>query len=576
MNLKSKPFNLNDKEIALVDTILSNMNIKDKIGQLFFLQGLTSKKAILGQIINQINPGGMVFKKNDKETLADLHNYAQLISRVPLFLGSNIEHGSCGSVEGGFNFGNQLLLAATGSTDIIEHSSTITGKEIKNAGFNVAFGPSVDIDYNWRSSLKVNNTFGTTPKAVADFAEKQIKAMSTMNILSLISQFPGHGVDERDTHLVSPVNYLEVEDWESNYGYIYKRLIDSGIRAISVSNISLPEYVKYINPELVHEVRNPASISKELLQELLQKKLGFNGLIISDTTMLTGFSIGKKRSEVLPLAIASGCDMIICTKDYIKDYKYILQGLKSGIITETRLNEAVKKILATKVSLKLYEENKVKEKEYVDHRLRTEITKKIADRGITLLKDHVKLLPLNSTVHRKILLFDVSEEGKVGSNKPIKVFKEALEQKGCIVEQRRFDYKSSFMKDGEFESDLRKKHDLVIVILNLNGTKLSTAMKLDLLPEIALKSPLYTEEIPSIFISFGNPYYSYDVPMVKTFINAYAPDDYIVESTVKKMFGEGEFKGVSPVATTFDYYGNQLSFNESKVFKPLMNKSKNK
>lgn len=571
VDLKSKPFYLTETEVALVETTLKNMNIKEKIGQLFFLQGLTTRTQILGQIINQINPGGMVFRKSTVEELRALHNYAQRISKTPLFLGADVDCGSSEIIEGGFNFGNNLLLAATDSVELATKAAEITAKEIRNVGLNVVFGPNVDIDYNWRSSLKVNNTFGTDAKLVANYAEAQIQQMRENNILSLISQFPGHGVDERDSHLISPVNHLDVDEWESNYGYIYKRLIDAGVRAISVSNISLPEYVKKIDPKLGLEVRNPVSISKELLQGLLKDRFGFNGLIISDTTMLTGFSIGKKRSDVLPLAVACGCDMIICTKDYIKDYKSILQGCKSGVITEARLNEAVTKILAAKVSLKLYEEEiRFTDEKFFDTRVHTSIAKDIADCGVTLLKDHVSTLPINPNMHRKVLLFDVSEIGKEGSQELIQTFKEGLEYKGCIVEQRRFDYQSSFMRDGEFEEDLRKKYDLVIVILNLSGTKLSTAMKLDLLPEIALKSPLYTEEIPSIFISFGNPYHSYDVPMVKTFINAYSSDKYIVEAVVKKLFGDGEFKGKSPVATIFDYFGNQVKIDESKIFKPGM------
>ncbi len=577
MDLGGKPFYLNQQQITLVDTVIENMNIKEKIGQLFFLQGLTTKKELLGQIINQINPGGMMFRKSSAEELRDLHNFVQRISKVPLFIGADVDCGSGGIIEGGFNFGNNLLLGATDSVDLAEKAAEITAKEIKNVGINLAFGPNVDIDYNWRSSLKVNNTFGTDPKLVSNYAEKQIEKMKELGILSLVAQFPGHGVDERDAHLISPVNHLDVEEWESNYGYIYKRLIDAGVRAISVSNISLPEYVKHINPDLRFEDRNPASISKELLKELLQKRFGFNGLIVSDTTMLTGFSIGKKRSEVLPITIASGCDMIICTKDYIKDYKSILQGCKSGVITEARLNEAVRKILAAKISIGMYEEgSRITNENFFDIRVHTSIAKDIADAGITLLKDHVETLPLNPNLHRKILLFDVSEEGKEGSQELIEIFKEGLMYKGCIVEQRRFDYQSSFVRDGEFEGDLKKNYDLVIVILNLSGTKLSTAMKLDLLPEIALKSPLYTEEIPSIFISFGNPYHSYDVPMVKTFINAYSSDKYIVEATVKKMFGESEFKGKSPIATIFDYFGEQVKINESKIFKPGMLQGGNK
>ncbi len=572
MNLKEAPFYLNEKEDMLVEAILGNMNIKEKIGQLFLLQGLTTNTTILNQILNQINPGGMMFKKSTSDNLRTLHNFAQKASKIPLFLGADVDCGSRSIIEDGFHYGNNLLLGATNSLELASKVAEITGKEIRNAGFNVAFGPNVDIDYNWRSSLNVCNTFGTDPRLVVEFAEKQIEAMGKENILSLISQFPGHGVDERDSHLISPVNHLEVEEWDNNYGYIYKKLIDGGIKAISVSNISLPKYVEHINPELNFETRKPASISKELLVDLLQDRLGFKGLIVSDTTMLTGFSIGKKRSEVLPLAIASGCDMIICTKDYIKDYKYILEGCKKGIITEERLNEAVRKILATKVSLKLYESVNVDiQPKSFDTRLYTLISREISDKGVTLLKDHINIIPINQSEYSKVLLFDLSEEDKEGSGELVEAFREALLNRGCSVEKRSFDYQSSFMRDGEFEEDLKKKYDLIFVLLNLSGKKLSTAMKLDLLPEIALKSPLYTEEIPSIFVSFGNPYHSYDVPMVKTFINAYSPDKNTIEAVVKKLFGDNKFIGVSPVATLFDYYGNQVKINESKIFKPSSN-----
>ncbi len=568
INLKENPFYLTDKEVEFVDKTLAEMNIKEKIGQLFFLQGLVTNKTILAQIINQIGPGGMVFRKGELGTVRELNRFAQKTSNVPLFIGGDADCGSEGVIEGGFSYGNNLLLAATDDTELTKKVTDITSIEISNAEVNTVFGPNVDIDYNWRSSLQVNNTFGTDPLKVISHAKTQMDEFEKRNILSVLAQFPGNGVDERHSHLIGLVNSLDVEEWESNYGYIYKKLISEGAKAISVGNISLPKYAKHINPDIdIIEERAPASLSVEILQGLLRKELRFNGLIISDITMLNGFAISKKRSELLPLAIANGCDMIICTKDYIQDYKYVLQGCKNGIITEKRLNDAVKRILATKVSMKLYDNN-VRYKSIIDYDIRVhkELSRRVADEGITLLKDHVELLPLPTL--RKILLFDVNEESKEGGTDLVNWFKEELGKRGCLVEQRTFDYKSSFVKDGEFEKDLKNKYDVIIVLLNLNGTKLSSAMKLDLLPEIALKSPLYNEEIPSIFISFGNPYHSYDVPMVKTFINCYASTREVVDKVVKKIFGESEFCGKSPVATIFDYYGYQVEIDYSKVFKP--------
>lgn len=166
-------------------------------------------------------------------------------------------------------------------------------------------------------------------------------------------------MDERDQHILTSVNSFSTEEWDKTYGYVYKNLIDQGAKTVMVGHIAQPAYVKAQNENASREERlRPASLSPELLGGLLRKKLGFNGLISTDATPMVGFTSAMKRSEAIPQAIAAGCDMILFNKSLEEDYRYLLDGVKNGRVSEERLDEAVLRILATKASLNLHKKKK--------------------------------------------------------------------------------------------------------------------------------------------------------------------------------------------------------------------------
>ena len=153
-----------------------------------------------------------------------------------------------------------------------------------------------------------------------------------------------------------------------------------------------------------------ASLSKELLQGLLRGKLGFNGMITTDVTNMVGFGCAGRRKELLPKSINAGCDMLLFTKNLKEDYETVLEAVKSGIISEERLNEAVTYILATKASLKLHEKQKshtlIPDESALDIlrcKKHIDMAYQVSDKAITLVKDEQNLLPLSKDKYKKVL-----------------------------------------------------------------------------------------------------------------------------------------------------------------------------
>ena len=212
-----------------------------------------------------------------------------------------------------------------------------------------------------------------------------------------------------------------------------------------------------------------ASLSKELLQGLLRGKLGFNGMITTDVTNMVGFGCAGRRKELLPKSINAGCDMLLFTKNLKEDYETVLEAVKSGIISEERLNEAVTYILATKASLKLHEKQKshtlIPDESALDIlrcKKHIDMAYQVSDKEITLVKDEQNLLPLSKDKYKKVLTIvlgdAISASGKptVGDHQSDIMHLEEnqkeillLVQKSNRIKRRRLKYLRSENKDAD-------------------------------------------------------------------------------------------------------------------------------
>lgn len=549
MDLKTKPFCLNDAEIEWVENTLEQMTLEEKIGALFCPIGYSTDPEYLDMMLG-FHIGGLFFRDGVGEEMRRTFEYAQSHSRIPLLIPSNLEAGGDGAATDGTPYGKQMACAAAGDKKYAYRLGKIACTEAAALGINWAFAPVIDIDRNYHNPITNVRTYGDDPEIVYTYAKEYMRAAKECNVAVSVKHFPGDGVDERDQHLLTSVNSLSMEEWDKTYGKVYRKLIESGALTVMAGHIAMPAYQEYYNPQAKGSII-PASLSRELLNNLLRDKLGFNGLVITDATPMVGFTAAMAREKSVPLAIESGCDMFLFNKDLAEDYQFMMDGYKNGILTEKRLLDANRRILALKAALKLHEKKAAGTLVPLEDSLQVlrskqhvEWAKELADQSITLVKDTQKLLPIDAKRYPKVLLEIM---GDFPSNERVlKQVKEELQKKKFQV----FVYeKENFEVGVDNVKSFKEKYDLVIYIGNVENASNQTTNRLNWYTFWGQGNnvPWFANEIPVLFISVANPYHLLDVPMIKTYINCYSNNGFVIESVINKITGNGEFKGKNPV-----------------------------
>lgn len=549
MDLKAKPFYLSNADIAWVEAVLSKMTLEEKIGHLFCPIGYSTEPAYLDMLLAH-HIGGLFFRDGVGEEMRATFEYAQSHSKIPLLIPSNLEAGGDGAATDGTPYGKQMACAAAGDKIYAYRLGKIACSEASALGINWAFAPVIDIDMNYHNPITNVRTYGDKVDVITEYAKEYMRAAKENGVATSVKHFPGDGVDERDQHLLTSVNSMSVEEWDNSFGRIYKELIEAGTLSVMVGHIAMPAYQKYYNPADDNRIV-PATLSKELLNQLLREKLGFNGLIITDATPMVGFTSAMKRSLSVPYAIENGCDMILFNKDLHEDYQFMIEGYRNGILSEERLNEANRRILAMKAALKLHEKKKngqlvppaenlgiLKSKEHVAW------TRELADRSITLVKDTQKLLPLSPIRYHRVLLEIL---GHFASNdRVIGKVKFELEKKGFEVTVYE---KENFEIGVDNVAQFKEKYDCVIYIGNVENASNQTTNRINWYTFWGQGNnvPWFADEVPVLFISVANPYHLLDVPMIRTYINCYSNNDYVLEAVVDKITTKDSFHGINPV-----------------------------
>lgn len=557
LNLKSKPFYLSDSDIKWVQDTLNGMTKEEKISQLFCLITYTDDENYLAYLAGGLKVGGVMLRTMHLDECCNTVERLQKHAKIPLLISANLEAGLNQTCIEGTRVGCELGIAATGDKKYAKALGEIVGKEASAIGVNWAFAPIIDIDYNFHNPITNTRTFGSDPQTVAEFGCEYVKAVQSYGIAASIKHFPGDGVDERDQHLLASVNSLTCEEWENTYGKAYKTSIDAGALTVMTGHIMQPAWSKKLDPSLKDGDIKPGLIAKELLNGLLRERLGFNGLIVTDSTTMAGMGTILPREKAVPLTIAAGCDMFLFTKNLEEDVRFMTAGVDDGTITAERLDEAVTRILALKAALKLPQKQKqgklIPDREAAAKIMgcveNKKIASEVADKSITLVKEQKGVLPLTPQRYKRVLIYKKEGAASATSNgisvgaadKLIEKFK----AQGFEV--------TIFAPSGGWEgmatpvSDIYNNYDLIVYIANLATKSNQTVVRLEWAEPMGADVPVYMNSIPTVFISLENPYHLVDVPRVKTYINTYGSADVILDSLMDKLTGKSEFKGVSPV-----------------------------
>ena len=567
MDLRAKPFNLNDAQIEWVNETLKKMTEDDKIKQLFIDMAAPVPPEMIKRIVAERKYGGIRYMNKDAKTISELLKNYREASEIPLIIAANTEAGGNGACSDGTEVGNETKVAATDDVTMAYALGKVSATEAKAVGCNTLFAPIVDIHKNWHNPIIATRTFGSDAHKVAEFGKAYLRAAHVNGVACVCKHFPGDGLDERDQHLSNSVNSLSCEEWDETFGHVYREMIEAGVEGIMVGHIMLPSYEYFFEDRADGGECMPATLSKPILQGLLRGQLGFNGLIITDASHMVGMTGRMARRDIVPYSIAAGCDMFLFYNDFEEDFGYVKQGIERGILTVERLDEAVTRILAYKAHLNLYRENEVGKLSIVGCAEHRAIAKCVAHSAITLVKHNEEgLLPVLPSNYKKILIVHHDSTNPFNAyisanrQKYYEVLKKELEKRRFSVElytpvlqqlARADDEEVKAIMDRLYTSksaieQLKKKYDLVIQMANVPGN--GVVQRIDFaLTKGSIDMPWYVCELPVIFVSVNCPFHLFDVPQVQTYINCYDANEETMKALAAKLVGEEAFTGVSPV-----------------------------
>jgi len=556
IDLKAKPFYLNDDQIAWVESTLASMTEDEKIGQMFVNMLVTDNEAT-NALIDKYHFGGIRYPNKPAAMLYDQNANAQAHSPIPMMIACNIENGGNGGVGGGTYLGDPVAIGATGDEQYAYNLGYYGCKEAAAIGCNVTFAPITDITYNWRTSVIPSRAYGNDPDLVLRMSRAYMRGANDAGLACCMKHFPGDGLDERDQHIADSINTFSCEEWDESFGKVYKGMIDDGIPMVMIGHIKLPSYSRKLCPGIEDKDILPATVAPELVNGLLREQLGFNGMVITDATHMAGLTGRMRRADFIPNIIAAGCDMILFYRDMDEDHRFMREGIERGLVTWERVDEAVTRILALKAMLKLPEKKAngtiMPPKEGLsvvgcaEHDAKQ---REALDKAITLVKNTRDLLPLTPEKAKRICLYHVdSNPGEAGRALPTR-FKELLEEAGFEVTAPDLGGGGDgrLLMRRESTTEFCSKYDAVILTCNVGaGWSSSNVARIRWSMSMGPDVPWYAPELPTYVISFNNPFHLIDIPMTPVYINAYNNGENAMKLVIDKLTGKSEFTGVSSV-----------------------------
>lgn len=583
VDLRANPYFLDDEGVQWVEDTIASMSTEEKIGQLFFNMGTSRTEEYLKMTVEKYHLGGIRYNPVSAAEVHEQNRILQENSKIPLIIACNTEAGGNGACTDGTYIGQQAKIGATRDVKYAHALGKYSNAEAAAIGCNLSFAPVSDIYYNWHNPVVGLRTYGNDCDRVIEMTNAYLAgAHEVPGFACAAKHFPGDGWDERDQHVANSVNPCTCEEWDATFGRIYKTLIDNGLEAIMAGHIMLPSYTRALNPGIADDDIMPATLSPELINGLLKGKMGFNGLVLTDASHMVGITCRMKRSEMLPHSIAAGCDMFLFFNDMDEDFASMMNGYKSGLITEERLSDALHRILGLKAHLGLHKKAKTEIvppaaqlSEEIGRAEYKAVQKEISEKSLTLVKyKDADVLPVTPERYPRIMIVYVggleaknglgSAMSKLQGSKegPAERLKEKLEAKGFAVNI----YESPLTKllaraaagekvdiniyfaGKDTISEFVGAQDLIITLVDVPGGFQAVARPGFGMTKGGGEIPWYVHELPVLVVGCQQPTILADIPQARTYINIYDTQDSTLDAFVNALgAGKEAFLGQDPI-----------------------------
>ena len=571
------PIHLTHDGEKWAEKTLHKLTLEEKVGQVFmiwcrasflnvenpeYLQLLDSmRKYHVGSFAMTVHVDGPFLLRSEPYEAAELLNRLQKESKLPLLFAADFERGVTMRLMGATVFPHAMAFGGDGKLDDAENFGRITAEESRAIGIHWNFFPDADVNSNPANPIINTRSFGEDPKQVGDLVAAYIEGSHEGGMMTTAKHFPGHGDTATDSHLgVASVN-VDRAHLDSIELPPFRQAIAAGVDAVMVAHVTVP----VLDPDPDHV----ATISPRIVSDLLQKQLGFKGIVVTDALDMAGLThlfannIGRAAVE----AFKAGNDLLLIPADFPASYNAMIQAVQSGEISQQRLDRSVLKILEAKASLGLQKARMVDVKEIAHVVGKPEnlaFGQHVADDAVTLVRDNGKVLPLKSSVenqgtgkaalpyttqevtHNQVVAVLFSDDVRSESGRAFtREFHARIPDARVIYVDPRL---AAGMRAEVLEAVDAAQRVVAAVYVVPTAGKIGNSVAMTDASGALLQQLLDHAAAKTAVVAMGNPYLAADFPKIENYMCTFSNASVSEIAAVKALFGEIAIHGHLPVS----------------------------
>ncbi|MBG6187594.1 glycoside hydrolase family 3 N-terminal domain-containing protein [Flavobacterium sp. CAN_S2] len=421
-----KLFDLSPEGNRWVDSLYNTMTLEEKFGQLFMVAAYSNKDSAHSNAIEKLildyKIGGLIFFQGGPVRQAKLTNRFQSKSKIPLFIGSDAEWGLGMRLDSTYRYPWNMTLGAIQDMKLLEKVGAQMGQQSKRLGMQFNFAPVLDINSNPKNPIIGFRSFGEDKFKVTERAIAIMNGVQSQGVFSTGKHFPGHGDTDTDSHKKLPIINSSKERLKDIEFYPYKKMFHEGLASVMVAHLSVPS--------LEPRPNFPSSISYNVVTDILQKEMGFQGLIFTDALNMKSVSNFKLPSEINFEAFMAGNDVLLFPENVPAAIDKFRLAYSLNLFTDERLAFSVKKILKFKykAGLNAYKpiatENLYNDLNTVEN---DALQYELYENAITVLKNTSAVLPIKNLDKQKIAYVKIGDDSNDDFLSTLKKYAEVTE-----------------------------------------------------------------------------------------------------------------------------------------------------
>lgn len=533
------------------------LTLDEKIGQMFvpgargtFMAESSPAYQTLLHHVRDNHVGGVIWFVSNVYETALVTQKLQAMSKIPLLVSADLESGIGMRFLDTTFWPSAMALAATGEPAYAEKAGRVVAREARALGINHVLAPVADVNVDPDNPVINTRSYGEDPAEVGKFVAAFVRGVQSERVLACAKHFPGHGDTHVDSHRSLPV--LEVDRARLDRVELvpFRAAISADVKSMMIGHLSIPAIEPDLAPvrdvghgdnpwgtqahEIPKEGTIPATISPRIVNGLLRSEMGYRGLIVTDAFDMGGLTEHFDPGEAAIRAIESGEDQILMSPNVDAAIAAVKSAVKSGRITEARIDESVKRILDAKEftgSPKPDIETIFRTIDSPEHRA---LAAEIASKALTLVRQQVGALPLKR--ESRVLLVMATDFAEA-PNPLLDLDRELKARLATPPLVLTIDPRTPIVTPpaGNF--------DVAIVALAVRARSGSGQIAVP----SAAKEIVRALNVPVVAISFGSPYLLREIPIAGTYICAYGIQPVMQVAAARAIFGEAGFSGRLPV-----------------------------